>query len=204
MAVIVAIAADPTPQVRFAIRRPLWTIPASLIAALVVFSGSYWGLHRVLYGPGGTGGLAGASPTTHTPDPEKPHGTGGVAANVSGAAAASGATGAHRGAHGGSGHGGGAPASASAQEAYRASMNRMHTAMGAGIQHQDPDVAFTQGMLAHHEAAIEMAQIELQHGRDEQARKLAQAVIDAQKVEVAQMRNWLATKGVAAPAGATR
>jgi hypothetical protein len=200
MAVIVAIAADPTPQIRFAIRRPLWTIPASLIAALVIFSGSYWGLHRVLYGPGGSGGLAGASPTTHTPDPEKPHGPGGVTANASGAAA--GNTG-----HGG-GHGGGAPAAvsaealAAAQAAYRASMDRMHTAMDAGIRHPDPDIAFTQGMLAHHEAAIEMARIQLQHGRDAQARQLAQAVIDAQKVEVAQMRNWLTAKGVALPEAA--
>lgn len=74
MAVIVAIAADPTPQIRFAIRRPLWTIPAFLVAALVVFSSGYWGLHRVLYGPEGGAGLAGATvPSTHTHDPERPH-----------------------------------------------------------------------------------------------------------------------------------
>jgi hypothetical protein len=74
MAVIVAIAADPTPQVRFAIRRPLWTIPAFLVAALVAFSSGYWGLHRVLYGPEGGAGLAGATvPSTHTHDPERPH-----------------------------------------------------------------------------------------------------------------------------------
>lgn len=49
MAVIVAIAADPTPQTRFAIRRPLWTIPASLVVAMLVFAGTYWGLHSLLY-----------------------------------------------------------------------------------------------------------------------------------------------------------
>ena len=190
MAVIVAIAADPTPQLRFSIRRPLWTIPAGLVAALVIFSGSYWGLHRVLYGPGGTGGLAGATPDTHSPDPERPHGPAGAGKTGTANTSAS---------HGGGGHGA-APAAASAQAAYRASMDRMHIAMETGIKHQDPDVAFTQGMLAHHEAAIEMAQIQLQHGRDAEARKLAQVVIDAQKAEVAQMRWWLAAKGVGAAA----
>lgn len=173
MAVIVAIAADPTPQVRFAIRRPLWTIPATLVAALVVFSSSYWGLHRLLYGPQGTGGLAGASPTTHSPDPERPHGV--------------------QAGHGG--HGGSTPSTG--QGAYQASMDRMHRAMSSGVSHPDPDVAFTLGMLAHHEAAIEMAEIQLREGKDEATRKLAVGIMEAQKKEVAEMRAWLAQRGVA-------
>jgi hypothetical protein len=74
MAVIVAIFADPTPQVRFAIRRPLWTIPASLVTAMVLFSGSYWGLHAALYGPAGQEAGFGGHPSTHSPDPQHPHG----------------------------------------------------------------------------------------------------------------------------------
>lgn len=73
MAVIMAIAADPTPQIRFAIRRPLWSIPPALVAALLVFSGSYWGLHRLLYGPEGQPGAVAVQPRTHSPDPERPH-----------------------------------------------------------------------------------------------------------------------------------
>lgn len=78
MAVIVIIAADPMPQVRFAIRRPLLAIPASLVASLVVFATGYWGLHHLLYGPDGRSGLASADPpasfgATHTRDPDKPH-----------------------------------------------------------------------------------------------------------------------------------
>ena len=73
MAVIVAIAADPTPQIRFRIRRPLWTIPASLVAAMLLFSASYWGVHGLLYGPAGQVAAVGA-PSTHSPDPQHPHG----------------------------------------------------------------------------------------------------------------------------------
>ena len=78
MAVIVAIAADPTPQVRFSIRRPLWTIPASLVAFLFLFAGSYWGLHGLLYGPTGQETQL-SQPSTHSPDPQRPHGPSTVA-----------------------------------------------------------------------------------------------------------------------------
>lgn len=181
MAVIVAIAADPTPQIRFAIRRPLWTIPAGLVAALAIFSTSYWGLHRFIYGPEGGAQQAAVTPSTHTHDPEKPH-----------AAPAA----APKGGHGTHAPTGSAGASNSAQAAYQASMDRMHQAMGSGIQDPDPDVAFVKGMLPHHQAAIEMAQIQLQHGKDPANRKLAQEIIAAQQEEVKEMKEWLARRGV--------
>ena len=74
MAVIVAIAADPTPPVRSALRRPLWTIPAGLVAALAVFSTGYWGLHRTLYGADGRSGVASARPPVHAPEGAQPQG----------------------------------------------------------------------------------------------------------------------------------
>jgi hypothetical protein len=73
MAIIVAIAADPTRELHFlpAIRNSLKTVPAALAVALVIFAGGYWGLHQLFYG------LEGAVPaetmTTHTFDPEHPH-----------------------------------------------------------------------------------------------------------------------------------
>ena len=78
MAVIVIIAADPEPQVRFAIRRTLVAIPVTLLASLVLFASSYWGLHHLLYGFDGRSGVAStdapaAARSTHTHDPEKPH-----------------------------------------------------------------------------------------------------------------------------------
>lgn len=70
-------------------------------------------------------------------------------------------------------------------------MQRMHQAMQAGVQASEPDVTFVQGMIAHHQAAIEMAQIQLRHGTDPQNRKLAQEIISTQTREVQQMQRWL-------------
>ena len=57
---------------------------------------------------------------------------------------------------------------------------------------KDIDVAFVCGMLPHHQGAIDMAMAELQYGDDPWAKQLAQAVIDAQTREIAEMKAWLA------------
>ena len=67
----------------------------------------------------------------------------------------------------------------------------MHGDMEAGVQHPDPDVAFVRGMVAHHRAAIEMAQIQLRHGSDPANRKLAQEIIQTQQREIEEMTAWL-------------
>jgi len=75
MAIIVAIAADHTREVHFlpAIRRSLRGVPLGLAVALVIFAGSYWGLHRVFYGPEGQVPTA-TEMATHTFNAEHPHG----------------------------------------------------------------------------------------------------------------------------------
>ncbi|GGJ89445.1 CopM family metallochaperone [Pseudomonas matsuisoli] len=91
------------------------------------------------------------------------------------------------------GHGGEAAAApAPANKAYMDSMQTMHDDMHEGIMAKDPDVAFAAGMLAHHEGAVEMARIQLEHGKDEEMRALAKAVIAAQEKEITQLRQWLA------------
>jgi uncharacterized protein (DUF305 family) len=50
--------------------------------------------------------------------------------------------------------------------------------------------AFIAMMVAHHQMAIDMAQIELDRGKDAQVRGVAENVIKAQTAEIEQMRGW--------------
>ena len=76
---------------------------------------------------------------------------------------------------------------------YTASMTTMHKEMMKGMNYNDPDTAFAQGMLGHHIGAVDMATVQLKYGMDEEMRSLAQDVIDAQKAEIEQMQTWLAS-----------
>ncbi|MDE4453901.1 CopM family metallochaperone [Psychrobacter sp. DAB_AL62B] len=75
---------------------------------------------------------------------------------------------------------------------YTESMTKMHKEMMIGMDYNDPDAAFAQGMLGHHIGAVDMAEIELKYGTDAEMRKLAQEIIDAQQSEIATMKAWLA------------
>lgn len=70
-------------------------------------------------------------------------------------------------------------------------MQRMHHGMMRPAT-GDPDRDFAEMMIAHHQGAIEMAQIQLQYGKDEQLRRLAQGIIVEQQQEIATMRRILA------------
>lgn len=87
-----------------------------------------------------------------------------------------------------------------AQAAFAAANDRMHAGM-SDIP-ADADVAFMQGMIPHHQGAIDMARVVLEHGDDEATKALARRVIAAQEGEIAEMRDWLAKNGAAAPAAA--
>ncbi|MER8369328.1 MULTISPECIES: DUF305 domain-containing protein [unclassified Mesorhizobium] len=81
-------------------------------------------------------------------------------------------------------------------EGYKAAMDKMHTDMMAIEYSGDADVDFARGMIPHHQAAIDMAKIELANGKDPEMRKLAEAVIAAQEAEIKQMQDWLAAHPV--------
>lgn len=75
MAIIVAIVADHSRETGFlpAVKTRLAGVPAGLGAALLIFFGSYWGLHLILYGPNSTGSAPVVA--THSYDPDHPHAT---------------------------------------------------------------------------------------------------------------------------------
>ncbi|GGE52372.1 hypothetical protein GCM10007276_31710 [Agaricicola taiwanensis] len=171
MAIIVAIAADHTREMRVlpALRRAFVGVPAGLVAALVLFSSAYWGLHLAFYGAN-SGGEQAALMTTHTPNAEHPHATDAGASVVP---------------------------NPSAMAAYAKTMSTMHGPMMEGMQHPDPDVAFIKGMIPHHQGAIDMSEVVLQYGRDPTTHALARHFIAEQKAEIAEMQNWLKSRGIA-------
>jgi uncharacterized protein (DUF305 family) len=81
-----------------------------------------------------------------------------------------------------------------------AAMTRMMAAMTIEPS-GDVDADFVAMMVPHHQGAIDMAQAELRHGRNEQLRRIAQEIIVTQQQEIAAMR--LALGQPLSPAGSS-
>lgn len=78
-----------------------------------------------------------------------------------------------------------------ARDYYGPAMQRMHHAMM--IEYTgDADADFVRGMIPHHQAAVEMAAIQIAEGLNPEIRALAEGVLRSQSYEIAWQRHWLA------------
>lgn len=65
----------------------------------------------------------------------------------------------------------------------------------AGAAFNDTDVTFAQNMIAHHQQAVQMADLAGTKASDPQVKQLAAQVKTAQEPEIATMTGWLTTWG---------
>lgn len=77
-----------------------------------------------------------------------------------------------------------------ATKAFQAANQKMHMAMAIAFT-GDADVDFVTGMIPHHQGAIDMAKVVIEHGHDAQIKKLGEDIIAAQESEIAFMKDWL-------------
>lgn len=77
----------------------------------------------------------------------------------------------------------------------------MHKSMMKGMKEMEAmkssgniDHDFAMMMKQHHESALDMAQVELQHGKDAKMRSMAKKIIESQKKEIKEFDQWLAKR----------
>ena len=85
-----------------------------------------------------------------------------------------------------------------AAKAFAEANAKMHKDMTIAFS-GNADVDFARGMVPHHQGAIDMAEIVLKFGKDTEAKKLATAIIAAQKTEIALLKTWISKNSTQTP-----
>lgn len=75
--------------------------------------------------------------------------------------------------------------------AMHASMDEMHKKMTSMSMTGNQDMDFAMMMVGHHQGAIDMAQAQIDHGKDKQMISAAKKIIAAQKKEIAMFEAWM-------------
>ena len=75
-------------------------------------------------------------------------------------------------------------------KAYREAMMTMDRGMAITYS-GDADKDFVNGMIAHHQGAIDMADVVLKTGDNAEAKKMAEKTKREQGQEIAEMKDWL-------------
>ena len=75
--------------------------------------------------------------------------------------------------------------------AMHSSMDEMHKMMKSMTMTGNQDMDFAMMMVAHHQGAVDMAQAQIDHGKDKQMISAAKKIIAAQKKEIAMFEAWM-------------
>jgi uncharacterized protein (DUF305 family) len=77
------------------------------------------------------------------------------------------------------------------QHEMMTAMHKMNQNMMA-VKDKDPDHLFAKQMMAHHQGAVDMSEIELRMGHDEGAKAIARKTAAENRASIAEIEAWLA------------
>lgn len=78
---------------------------------------------------------------------------------------------------------------------FKSADEHMMKTMQASTYTGNADEDFVSHMIAHHQGAVDMAEVELKYGKDPQLKRLAKGIISSQKKEIAFMKQWQTKHG---------